>query len=245
MLKLLKYDFRRERDRILAMFAVALLVQLGLWISRAKLDDELLALNTMIYVALGIGMIVTAVRIYLYNLKAYHRQLLPERTLWKLLSPLLLLWMLLLAVELVAVLHVAMYVQIYTTDFFPSNVSAMGPVILFSVLWTCGFLLIMLMLVIAVVGSLRVRGKVWIGILMAVGLQNGYAYLENWLFGPYSLRIDQILNMEYVPAQSSPVKYLAPSALPSIWPLLFELATAGLMLWAIHYLVKNKLEDRA
>lgn len=49
MLKLVKYDFRRNRDQILAVFVITILVQIGIKFTIFS-DQELFMMNIVTYV---------------------------------------------------------------------------------------------------------------------------------------------------------------------------------------------------
>lgn len=162
MLKLLKYDLKRRKERILVFIVIALLAQAGLWISSAQIDVNLASLNLVIYCILAIAMIFIAVTGYFRNLKSYQRRLLPVTALQTVLSPMLLALLLMGVVILIGLAHLGIFKLLYTTaKFIPGNLQTVGFRALLQSVWSSGFLMVMVMFSFTVAYSLRMKWRVW------------------------------------------------------------------------------------
>ncbi|KGE16898.1 hypothetical protein [Paenibacillus wynnii] len=185
MLRLVKYDLRRNRDQIWIAFVVLILAQLGIWISAGVSNwgnEPMLILYITSYSILGTILTVQACRTFNYNLKSYHRRLLPLKSVSTVLSPLLMYLILLLGVSALAAIHFGLY-MVLAPDVIPIHTWIVPVVGLLQLLWTACFVFIFLMLGITVARSLRFKGRVWIGIAVFLLVLNGFSLMENWLIG--------------------------------------------------------------
>ncbi|MEK4007199.1 hypothetical protein [Paenibacillus sp. FSL H3-0333] len=243
MLKLLKYDLKRRQERILVFIVIALLVQAGLWISSARIDADLASLNLVIYCILAIAMIFTAVTGYFRNLKSYQRRLLPVTALQTVLSPMLLALLLIGVVVLLGLAHLGIYKLLYTVDFLPGNLLTVGFRALLQSVWSILFLMVMVMFSFTVAFSLRMKGRVWLGIALLVLLENGIGYLEKFLFDTYFIGLDNAFNFEIYPGRLQSgsdftIQYLSFNQ----GALLFEVAVVCLMVYGMVTLVRRRIE---
>jgi hypothetical protein len=243
MLKLLKYDLRRRRERILVFIVIALLIQAGMWISSAVMNVELVSLNLAVYCILTIALIFIAVFSYFRNLKSYQRRLLPVTALQTVLSPLLLALLLILVVILLGLVHLGIYWLLYPMDFLPGNILSVGLRCLLQSIWSSGVMMIMVMFSITAALSLRFKWRIWIGIAILTLLQNGIAYLEKILFDSYFIGLDNAFNFEInegtlQSGSGLTIKYLATNQ----WSILFELAVACILIYGMVVLVKKRME---
>ncbi|MBP2112525.1 hypothetical protein [Paenibacillus silagei] len=243
MLKLLKYDLKRRKERILVFIVIALLAQAGLWISSAKIDAGVASLNLAVYCILAIAMIFIVVTGYFRNLKSYQRRLLPVTALQTVLSPMLLALLLIGVVVLLGLAHLGIYKLLYTVDFLPGNLLTVGFRALLQSVWSILFLMVMVMFSFTVAFSLRMKGRVWLGIALLVLLENGIGYLEKFLFDTYFIGLDNAFNFEIYPGRFQSgsdftIKYLPGNQ----GALLFEVAVVCLMIYGMVALVKRRIE---
>ena len=239
MLKLVKYDFRRNRDKILAVFVVTILVQIWIGFVNFK-DQEMFSLNAVVYVLAVLIVYVFALRTYVHNLKSYNRRLLPIKTLYTVLSPMVLFFVLLLGVVVMVLIHLGVYAMMYSTSYLPTSFwkgASFSVVLLF---WLTGFSILLVMFSITVALSIPFKGRVWIGIVTCFILQYVISFLEEWIFeGSMSnnaLRVGLIDESTFRSMSS-----LSREA-SIIWPTLFEAFIALIMLYGIVKLVKKRVE---
>jgi hypothetical protein len=243
MLKLLKYDLRRRRERILVFIVIALLVQPAIWISSTKVNEQLISLNLVIYFILALALVFIAVFSYFRNLKSYQRRLIPVTALQTVMSPLLFALLLILTVITLGLVHFGIYQLIYPLDFLPDNIVSVGLRCLLQFMWSVGFMMIMIMFSITVALSFRFKGRVWIGIVILTLLQNAIAYLEKFMFNSYFIGLDNTFNFEIYESNLRPdsgvtIRYLSTNQ----WPLLFEFVVAIILIYSMVVMVKKRIE---
>ncbi|MBY0011241.1 hypothetical protein [Paenibacillus typhae] len=242
MLKLIAYDFRRSRDRILAAFVIMAVFQIGVWFSSGTTVKETVSIHFIIYFILGIVFLFFAVFSYTRNLKSYPRRLIPVKTIYTVLSPLLLYWLLLLSLLLTAMIHLGLYVLLYSADFLPGN---FWPVAARSVLqctWSAGLVLLMIMFACTVARSLPMKGKVWITLAVLFAIENGVAYLEKVLFNNYFIGIDDAFRFEVVKASELPSGLELVYVGSNPWALVFEAGVAVILVYAMTLLIKKRTD---
>ncbi|WP_054940398.1 hypothetical protein [Paenibacillus ihuae] len=242
MLKLIRYDFRRSRDRILAALVIMVLLHIGIWVSSDTTSKDIISMHLITYFVIGIVFLFITVFNYNRNLKSYQRRLLPVNTLFTVLSPLLLYWLLLLVVLLIGLLHLGLYVLLYSADFMPGNFWTVASRSALQCIWSAGFVLLMIMFACTVARSIRVRGKIWIGIAVLVALQNGVAYLEERMFKSYFRGIDNAFRFEVIKASDVPSGLMLNYVGYNLWPLVFEAVIAALLIYAMTILVRKRTE---
>ena len=239
MLKLVKYDFRRNRDMILAVFVVTIIVQI--WIGFVNFtEQEMFSLNAVVYVIAVLIVYVFALRTYVHNLKSYNRRLLPIKTLYTVLSPMVLFLFLLLGVVMMVLIHLGVYAIMYSTSYLPTSFwkgASFSVVLLF---WFTGFSMLLVMFSITVALSIRFKGRVWIGIVTCFILQYVISFLEEWIFeGSMS---DNALRVGLIDESTFRSMSSLSREVSIIWPTLFEALIALIMLYGIVKLVKKRVE---
>jgi len=246
MLKLVKYDFRRNRDQIWVSFGLLILLQLGIWIS-AELSnwtrEAMLVSNVTSYIIVGVVILVQACRTYTYNLKAYHRRLLPLKEVYTVLSPLLLNLFLLAGLAALAAVHLGLY-DLFGGEWIPANLWPAAFTVGFLLLWTACFQFILLMLAITVACSLRIKGRIWIGIATLFLLQNGIDALGRWIFGEVSYTLDNVLQF-HVTAEGSLSNggMTVSGAVFPVWATVYETVLAVVLIYVITVLIKKRVEN--
>ncbi|MFC3746688.1 hypothetical protein [Paenibacillus sp. GCM10012306] len=245
MLKLLKYDFRRNRDQILGLYAVTLLLETVIWIVAEVYDWEKLSmfvLQAAIYVSAAVFLVVLACRTYSTNLKSYGRKLLPLKTYYTVLSPLLLNLILFLALIVLAILHVAIYGFVYP-DILPADFWYISFISILNTLGAAIIFLIALIFSITLSHALSFRSKVWIGILTLFVLNLILGLIEGKLFPNSEGWLDLVFRYnltsgEYV----EPNRIEMSSKAFDIGSFLFEMVFCLILLYASTWLVKKKVE---
>ncbi|WP_340023274.1 hypothetical protein MHI24_30355 [Paenibacillus sp. FSL K6-1096] len=243
MLKLLKYDLRRRRERILVFIAIAVLIQPALWISNSRMDKNLLTLNLTVYTVLAMALLLMAVLGYIRNLRSYPRRLLPVTALQTVLSPLLLALLLMMVVIAVVLAQLGLYRLFDPLDFLPDHLFTLGTRIVLQFVWSAGILMIMMMFAITAALSLRSKWRVWIGIAILFVLQNGVSFLEKVMFDIYFVGMERTFNLEFYNQEMRPENGITLRYLPdNPWPLLFESALAFLLIYGMVVMVKRRIE---
>lgn len=249
MMKLLKYDFRRNGARLLGIGVVLILVQLSimLFINNIKIQ---IVLGTLAYVIAGVILFTTIIRTYSYNLKAYHRKLLPVHTLQSILSPIIMGGIGMLILSLIFTIHGFLFLstlghleevkelfRMYPTDTIMS---------VLSMFWMFVHVLIAIFLAVTIATSIRSKGSFWIGIVAFFLILNGLAWIENRLFGDSEwgmFRIlvgesDTVVNGISTKVNSSPVYF----SWEFIGTFVFELGCSLAFLYIMVKLIDRKVE---
>lgn len=244
MLKLLKYDFRRSRDQILGLFVVTLLLQVGTWISAAMDMEDLLVLNVVVYSIAGCILVYTAIRTFERNTRVYHRRLLPVKPLQSVLSPLLLCWLLLLGMTVMALAHFGLYNWAYPDafDFLPEHLWPIAAGVLLQILWSVTSVMILVMFSITAARCFRVRGRMWIGLIIFVVMDNLLSFVMRLIFGGQSNFIDNTFQTGIVINRNVPGN-LTLSQVEITWgPALLQLIIAAVLIYLITLLSTKKIE---
>ncbi|WP_342566026.1 hypothetical protein NST84_13320 [Paenibacillus sp. FSL R7-0345] len=242
MLKLIAYDFRRGRDRILAAFVIMVLFQIGVWVSSGTTIEETVSIHLIIYFILGIIFLFFAAFSYNRNLKSYQRRLIPVKTIYTVLSPLLLYWLLLLCLLVTGLIHLGLYVLVYSADFIPANFWPVAARSALQCTWSAGFILLMVMFASTLARSIPLKGKVWITLAVLFILENGVAYLEKLLFNNYFIGIDNAFRFEVVKASELPGSLELVYVGSNLWALVFEVVVAVLLVYTMTVLIKKRTE---
>ncbi|WNS45545.1 hypothetical protein [Paenibacillus sp. MMS20-IR301] len=243
MLKLLKYDLRRKRERILVCIVITLLIEIAMWVSSSGMNKELLAINLSGYAGLAVAFLFITFSSYFRNLKSYQRRLLPVTPLQTVLSPVLLAFVLLLIVIAIGLVHAGLYQLMYPMDFLPDNIVYVSFRCLLQIMYSVFFLMTMTMFSITAALSLRFKRRVWAGVALLTVLQNVTANLEKLIFNINYVGIDNsftfvLYENKLRPASGVTIRYLDSNQ----WPLLFEFAIACLLIYGMTVLVKRRIE---
>lgn len=242
MLKLVKYDFRRNRDMILAVFVVTILAQI--WISFANFtEQDRFIFNIVVYVITVLILYVFALRTYVQNLKSYNRRLLPMRTLYTVLSPMLLFLILLLVLVMIVLIHLGVYAMMYSTSYLPTDFWKGASFSIVKLFWFTGFSMLLVMFSITVALSIGFKGRVWIGIVTCFILQYVISFLEEWIFEGYFSALDNAIRVGVIDSRSFNGGMRLSQEVSMIWPTLFEAVIAVIMLYGIVKLVKFRVES--
>lgn len=244
MLKLLKYDMRRNRDQFLGLFVVMVLLQLGIAISAEVSNwgyETMFILNLATYIITGVILLVQACRVYDYNLMAYHRRLIPLSAVYTALSPLFMYLLLLVVVSVIAAIHLGIYTLLELRS-IPNNTWAIMTTGVGQMLWSACFLMIILLLSVTIARSVRIKGRVWIGIVSFIIIQNGFSWVERLIFG--SNLMDNAFHFEITENNAFQGSGLDISRdYYTMWPIVFEMGISVLLVFGITELIKRRIES--
>lgn len=249
MMKLLKYDFKRNISKILGIGAVLILAQISMMLFINNTEIKLV-LSALAYVIAGVILFTTTIRTYSYNLKAYHRKLLPVHSLKSILSPIIMGGICMLILSLVFTIHGFVFLstvgnleaikelfRTYPTDVIMS---------VLSVFWMFIHVLIVIFLSVTIATSIRSKGSFWIGIVAFFIIVNGLSWIEDWLFGDSDWGMIRVLSGEsnsVVNGISTKVNY-DPVYLSRhfIGTFVFELVCSVAFLYIMVKLIDRKVE---
>lgn len=243
MLNLMKYEFRRKRERVLAYFVIMLIVQAGIWITNSSMGTDLISMNMLTYGIFGYFLVLSAIISYDRYLRSYARRLVPVPIIQNVLSPLLFCWVLLLVIVGIAAIHLGIYMLAYSPDFLTEHFWSVAAWNVFCFVWMAGFELILLMFVITVVRSLRIRGKIWIGIAVFMVLENGLNLIESQIWGNQTVGLENAFRLSIYPSSSVPSDINVNIDVNNFWPLLFQAAIGVIFVYFTTILVKKRIEN--
>lgn len=245
MLKLMMYDLRRSKDLILGTFVVLILIQVGIFVAAdvSNWDNEsMLIMNLAAYIVGGMVLLFQACRTYNYNLKAYHRRLLPLREVYTVLSPLLMFFILLLGITAMVLIHLGLY-TLFDAGVLPTNLWSFAFLGLYLVHWSACFQLILLLLAVTVTRSISFKGRKWIGIATFFVMQFGVNLIGRWIFGSVNYSFDSALQFELSDeaSRSNGGVSVSGEAFP-ILATLFEVGVAVVVVYVITILIKRRMD---
>ncbi|MCH1642651.1 hypothetical protein MJ257_21355 [Paenibacillus timonensis] len=259
MLRLLKYDLKRNGNTFLIVGAILVITEAFFSIygnSRGWVQASIIALCVMLYLFVAMLLVIFSLRTFQNNLRAYSRRLLPVRTIWSVLSP----WMLgligILLLGIVAIIHGFIYnafVGFGLYDhllFYGNGIQSFEQLVLsfpdlasiaMQLLLIYTFLYALVALSITIGAMIRGKLGTWVGLLSFLVIQYGSGWLASKLFG-----VGAGQGVPFVVIESSSKRAIEASVSSGVsiaWgPALFEIAFVGLMLFAIVYLMNRKVE---
>ncbi|MCV4235813.1 hypothetical protein OHJ21_32080 [Virgibacillus sp. LDC1] len=247
MMRLLKYDWKRNSTTLLGAFAILLIVQIAITVTGSIRDWELgvmFGLSMLAYGSVGVLLLVVAGKNFGYNIKAYHRRLLPVRSVWNVASSLILACVSLLVLGILMAVHLWYY---WSSAGIWGNINLADVPVSYYVglallmVWKFIYLMIAIFFAITVASSITKKGSTWIGILVFFVLQYVLGWLSQVLFGEEAAWVGPMASISFYEKEAditvSTVQYtLAWGALA------FEVVLAALILYATVYLIDRKVE---
>lgn len=251
MLRLLKYDWKRNANLLLGLLAVLLFLQIVIGVvgnARGWEQSIILVLSFMLYTMTGIILLIIASKTYENNMKAYNRRLLPIRPFWTAVSSIVLLWLAVAVLSAIAIIHYWIYsTYVYSGSLWPQELAvtdAMGWLkVIFASGWSLTFLMMSILVSMTIGASVSLRGKAgtWVGILAFIVIQYVISWVEIVLFRGYDTMRFSVGIMEYS-NKSVNAEIMSNIPMLSVGQLLFEGAVIALMLLSINYLMSKKVE---
>ena len=186
MMKLLKYDLKRNATSFLSVGTILILLQLILSIVgnvRGWDQIAILVLSLVLYSFTATLSVILVTITYRNNIKAYSRRLLPKRSIDTVLSVLVLGWITGVVLIAISLLHGVIYnffVGVVSDDQIAEILGSLSDVltVLFQMFWAYTFLFVTIILSSTI--SASIKGKVgrWIGIVSFFTIQSVLAWVE-------------------------------------------------------------------
>ncbi|WP_313641975.1 hypothetical protein MHH52_12355 [Paenibacillus sp. FSL K6-0276] len=241
MLKLVKYDFRRDRDKFLAVFVITVILQfvIGFTINS---DQDMFMMNIITYVVAGVVLLFLTLRTFNQNLSLYNRRLVPIPVLYMALSPLLLFLGLLLGLFIVAYIQLGVYIMMFSTSFLPVNFWSVSTYAVLIIFWTSAFTMLLVMFSITVARSVRVKGRVWIGLAAFFVIQYIISFLETWMFDHKNIPLESAFRFEVTDGAANLNEIEISQYFLGLLPILFEATIDVILLFVIIKLITRRVE---
>ncbi|MDQ0091461.1 hypothetical protein J2T12_004898 [Paenibacillus anaericanus] len=191
MMKLLKYDLKRNASTFLSVGAILIALQLIISIMgniRGWDPKIILTLTIVLYSFVGTFSVILVAITYRKNIKAYSRRLLPQRSSNIIFSVLVLGWITFIVLLAISVLHIVIYnyfERILSADQIADLLGSVPDVlvVLFQLFWAYTFLFVTIMLASTISASIKGRLGGWIGIISFFAIQSALNWLEVKLLG--------------------------------------------------------------
>ncbi|MDO3408880.1 hypothetical protein QWJ34_03785 [Saccharibacillus sp. CPCC 101409] len=241
MLKLLKYDLKRDGYLILGVAAALALLQLFVEIGgryRGAEDEMRIVFSIFSYVMAALLVVIKVCQSFLGSVRSAGRRLLPLRTFHFIGAGLLYGVLLMAALGVLGMLQLAYYM--HTGMLGVQNISASGMLaLLLSGGWTTIFLLLSFFLIMTVSESLRFKGRYLAAVLIYFILGSTISWVENGFLG------GQVAGMMMFGARiQNPYSIIVQSSgFVGSWPaLVFELLLAAVFCGIIVKLIERRIE---
>lgn len=241
MLKLVKYDFRRDRDKFLAVFVITILVQLVIGFT-VRSDQEMFMMNVTSYAVAGVVLLFFSLRTFGQNLRLFNRRLVPVPVLYTVLSPIMLFLGSLLCLFLVAYIHLTVDIMMFSTSFLPEKFWLISAYTVLIVFWASAYSMLLVMFSMTVAMSVRVKGRVWIGIAVFFVVQYIISLLETSMFDHKNITLERAFRFEVTDEAAKLNNIETSQYVLGLLPTLFEAVIIVILVFAIVKLVKKRVE---
>ncbi|WP_138752858.1 hypothetical protein [Paenibacillus sinopodophylli] len=250
MIKLLKYDWKRNNDGILSTLAILVIVQAVFNIvGFMKHWDEsvLLGFSIFGYVLAFMLLVIHCFRTFDSNLKSYSRRLLPQHPIKAIGASILLCWIVLGLILAIVAIHIPIFAAFSTIDFsfFRDNVKFEGAakgIAILEIVWAYTAFIISILASIAVAGCFRFKGAAWIGIVFFFASQTLAVWIDNLLFGSNDSDLGLVSIIGEF-GESSSVTVSTNLDIGYLFgPFLLQLVFMGAFLYLTVYLMNKKVE---
>lgn len=251
MLKLLKYNWKRNSTIFLATFAILILAQAGLLLGRTIKDWDgsiILIFSIMIYMAAAMLLFFQVCSTFNFQLKSFNRRLLPVKPIEEIGAVLLLQLIYTAALLLISAAGTTILISTMDNlDFSNVKELLLKPAPMLSVfsyaLWSMLSFLIWIMLAIAIARSVKVKHSAWTGIIAFIAIQLVIGWIAILLYGETG---DASIGFIHFSGNTNQGEF--ETYLPSSWfnPLkgtfLLEVLSVSGAIYAITYLMKKKID---
>lgn len=196
MIKLLKYDWKRNANLFLSVGAILIILQVTISVVgnvRDWVESAIFVLTVMLYGFTGMLLMISILKTFDKNIKAYSRRLLPIRPIWSLISPLVLGWISSIVLNVMIIVHFLLYSYMADQGAFNQLTNEIGLILstatagniilaVFNMWWWFTYLYIAIALAITIAATVRNRGGVWLGILSFIVIQSVISWIDSTLF---------------------------------------------------------------
>lgn len=192
MMKLFKYDWKRDSNTIYSVLAVLVVAQLLLhWVGTSRGWEPMIkiGIGLMMYVCAIVVMVITGSKAYIKNLGSYQRRLVPIHPIYHILSALLFSTLIMVAVFAIAVIHGLLLIPWSELTAFLElgNMQLTAWDVITAVasgIWGTFFVMLLVYFSITVGAVVNIRGKagVWVGIIVFIIITNMISLISETVF---------------------------------------------------------------
>ncbi|KKO51375.1 hypothetical protein [Paenibacillus sp. DMB20] len=247
MIKLLKYDWKRNASPVMGIIAVLLIIQISITTVGTMRNWEIgvmLVLSMLAYSAVSMTLFVMVCRTFDQNIKAYNRRLLPVRPINSIFSSLIQSFISLLGVMLLVAVHLWIYVNMEDGDRFIvwGGLTTEGMVATgLAAVWKFTFIIIVIFFCITVSRAVRVKGNIWIGIILFFVITNATSWLESKLDMAGNIWVSPMFTV-YIKEGGSTASVMNDTIQIPWMPVVLELLLAAGFIYGMVKLIDRKIE---
>ncbi|MBH5317035.1 hypothetical protein I6N90_04335 [Paenibacillus sp. GSMTC-2017] len=254
MIKLLKYDWKRNATVIWSATVILLLVLIGLTTVGSLRDwevDIVINFSILVFAMSGLLAFLMVCQTFNYNIKAYSRRLLPLPTIYTIVSPIILLILVQLFIFLLFIAHLII-VQLIFVDYDEIILSTLREQnflelisIVLSVGWATIVATIMIFFSIAISKTIEGRGGTFLGIFVCLLLFILPPYLAMIILPGFATENQSFsfFRLESINSANGAVHYnIVPFESAQLLVLLYDSLILGALLYGIVYMMKKKIK---
>ncbi|MBP1904567.1 uncharacterized membrane protein YidH (DUF202 family) [Paenibacillus turicensis] len=251
MLKLLKYDLKRNLNTFASLFALLIILQGAVTIigNTRHWDDVIIVfLILMLYALTGAMLGIMSVNTYRKNIKSYSRRLVPKRPIWHVISSLILGLAAEFVLLIIMLVHTLIYLS-YVGDLnrvfnsisisFSGGVSIVVQFVLFFTFMYCAIVLST-----TIAASIKGKVGVWVGIGSYFVIQIILWKVETMILSVLGFDSDSpflfIRESEVVGTTSRAVFSINGQLSGSVASVIIEFFFIACMLYATSWLLRHK-----
>lgn len=252
MMKLFKYDWKRNGVTIVATLIVFLAAQIALT-TAGRLNDwnesVIYAVTATLYGIVGFLAILMACQTFNSNIKAYSRRLLPLPSLYTVITPIILLLVSHFVIFLLYLAHDWILSLLFTQDTLLAlasqyaDISVMAVMVL-GYLWTTIFTLIVIFSSITLSQTIEGKAGTFLGIVFCLALFSAISFVESFI-SPVSDDSTEMGFIRFVTEETGKGMITAevnPFVVSQWGVVLFEVVVGAALVYGIVYMMNRKLK---
>lgn len=247
MMRLLKYDWKRNANSILGLMTILLIIEIllmSIGLMRGWELSLVMALSMVSYGIVNTIMLVIVCRTFDQNIKLYNRRLLPIRPIWTITSSLIQAWISILVLMSLVFLHLWIFWGMEGAEHLivdiPSFITFDFVLVALAGAWKFTLVILLIFFSITVARAIGKQVGLWIGILIFFVIQNGVAWMEFKLFSSDSGWAGQAFTISFERGSTAAVNNNF-IEIP-LGSLVFEMLLAAAFVYAMVYLINRKVE---
>ncbi|MWV46979.1 hypothetical protein GRF59_25535 [Paenibacillus sp. HJL G12] len=248
MIKLLKYDLRRNATLLLGVTAVLILCELVLLWSRAALDVKI-GFSVIFFIGAVVIFAINNLRVFDYNIHSISRRLLPVRTLsyvWASLIYGVMNTFVLVLIGAGTALYFGNHIDTFALREVLHLPAYAWTEIVLELIFTLIYGFLAFYVIIALARSITRKGVFWVGLLLFLVLSNVIGWIENLLFhqdsDPFFSLVTFHVEIKNGVVEHGPVS--ANTSWNTLGAFMFEALLCVVFLFVIKWCVEKKIEAR-
>ncbi|WP_106767201.1 hypothetical protein [Paenibacillus faecalis] len=244
MMKLLKYDWKRNANSVLGLMTILLIIEIlvtTIGVMEGWEHWVILSTTMLTYGIVSTVLFIIVCRTFDQNIKQYNRRLLPVSPIWSIISSLIQAWISVIVLMSLVMLHLWIlwnleYVMVDMSKFLSSE-SVLAALVSG---WKFTFVIIVVFFSITVARVVGKQSGLWIGILLFFVIQNAVAWVEYKTFSSGNTWTGHIYSINIGSSGTTGVDNHV-FDIP-IGPLLFEILLVAGFTYTMVYLINRKIE---